>query len=293
MSNKNTIPKLVSGYNFAFFGTSEFSVIILDELKAKGFVPKLVVTVEDKPKGRKLILTPSEVKVWAEKEGIPYVQPKTLRKPEGIEMVRKGFSETPDFFVVASYGKILPKEIVDMPTKGIINVHPSLLPKLRGPAPIEGAILGENETGVTIMCIDEEVDHGNIIAQRKIDIPEWPPYAENLERKLAHEGGALLAEILPNWIEGQVTETEQNHSQATFSKKIEKSDAELDLNAPAEINLRKIRAYHAWPSAFFFLNGKRIIVKRAHIEENKLVIDRVVPEGKKEMDYKDFLRGKN
>ena len=276
---------------WVFFGTSVFSVIVLDELKAAGFLPELVVTAEDKPKGRKLILTPPEVKTWTQQNNIPFVQLKTLRKPESIEVIK---SHGPfDVFIVASYGKLLPQEILDMPKHKTLNVHPSLLPKLRGASPIKSAILTENETGVTIMRLDVEMDHGPILAQKKV--LSWNgsgvPYAEDLEKILANEGRKLLAEVLPNWILGKIKEVEQDHSLATICGKIEKENGELDLSSPAETNLRKIRAFNIWPTAYFFKNNKRIIVRRAHIENNELILDRVIPEGKKEMSYSDFLKG--
>jgi len=277
---------------WAFFGTSRFSVLVLDELKSAGFLPSLIVTAEDKPKGRRLILTPPEVKIWAEENNIPYIQPKTLRTREVAELIKSFATEGFDFFAVASYGKILPKEILDIPKKGVLNVHPSLLPKFRGPSPIQSAILSENETGVTIIKLDEQVDHGPILAQIKVSVPEWPPYEEDLENILGKEGGKLLAEILPDYMLGKTAEKEQDHSIATFSRKIEKSDGEINLSDDAETNLRKILAYHAWPGAYFFHGGKRIIVKRAHIENGKLVFEQVVPEGRKEMPYQDFLKGK-
>ena len=278
-------------FKFAFFGTSEFSCFVLEELKSCEFLPKLIVTTEDKPKGRKLKLYPPEAKLWAEKNNIPFVQPKTLRKPESLELIRSFSTEGFDVFIVASYGKILPQNILDLPRRKTINVHPSLLPHLRGPSPIKSAILSENETGVTIMRLDEEVDHGPIISQKKVHIPNWPPYAEDLEKTLGTEGGKLLAEVLPDWVDGKIKEVEQDHSKATFCQKIEKSDGEINLLDNVEKNLRKIRAYHIWPTAYFFKDKTRVIVKKAHIENGELVIERVIPEGKREMDYKDFMRG--
>ncbi|TSC70936.1 MAG: methionyl-tRNA formyltransferase [Parcubacteria group bacterium Gr01-1014_46] len=278
----------------AYFGTSKFAVNVLDELKKGGFVPSLVITTEDKPKGRKLTLTPSEVKTWAEKEGVKYIQPKTLKTNEMIDEIRSFSSSGFDLFIVCSYGKIIPKNILDIPRFKTLNVHPSLLPKLRGPSPIQSAILSENETGVTIMRLDEEIDHGPILAQEKIEV-EWPPYFYNLEKLAGELGGKMLAHIISPWIMGEVKEIEQNHNLATFTKKIEKADGELDMKDPGEINLRKIRAYCSWPGAYFFkeIDGvkKRIIVKTAHLENGELVLERVIPEGKKEMDYTDFLRG--
>jgi methionyl-tRNA formyltransferase len=270
---------------FAFFGTDDFSVGVLNGLLARGFLPALIVATEDAPKGRSLVLTPPETKVWAEEHGIPCIQPKKL---VDARKDLEGF----DLFVVASYGKIIPQEILDLPQKGVLNVHPSLLPKLRGSSPIQSAILSEDKTGVTIIKLDKEVDHGPILAQKEVSVPEWPPYEKDLRDLLAREGGELLADVLS--LEN-VEETEQDHASATFTKKIEKKDGELNLEDSPEINLRKIRAYHVWPGAYFFIEhaGKqiRVIVKRAHIEDGKLILDRIIPEGKKEMDYKDFLRG--
>lgn len=283
----------INKIKFAFFGTSEFSVIILDELKAKGFVPRLVVTMEDKPKGRKLILSPPKVKIWAEKEGVKYIQLKTLRKPESEEIIKSFSPEGFDIFIVASYGKIIPQNILDIPKCKTLNVHPSLLPKLRGPSPIESAILKENETGVTIMRLDAEMDHGPIVAQKKMDMA-WPPYADDLEKILGKIGGQMLGDLLLDWIFGKIPEQEQNDSLATLCQKIQKNDALINLEDDSEINLRKIRAYHVWPGAHFFLKDKtRIIIKRAHVENDKLILDRIVPEGKKEMDYKDFIRNQS
>ena len=278
---------------WAFFGTSIFSVIVLNELKASGFIPKLIVTVEDKPKGRNLILTPPDVKVWAQKEKVAFVQLKTLRKPESLEAIKSSSAERFDFFVVASYGKIIPQEILDLPRRGVLNVHPSLLPKLRGPSPLQSAIIEEEETGVSIMRLDALMDHGPILAQEKINI-EWPPYTDELEKVSGKIGGRMLADLLPGWILGKIKEVEQDHSKATVCQKIQKTDGEMNLEDRAELNLRKIRAFNVWPGAYFFDESKkRIVVKRAHVEDGKLVLDRIIPEGKKEMDYSDFMRGKN
>ena len=296
MNKENTMSKSVSGYSWTFFGTSRFSVIVLDKLKEKGFIPTLIVTVEDKPKGRKMILTPPETKIWATKEGVPYLQLKTLKKPESEEAIRNQLKEGCEVFVVASYGKIIPQNILDIPRHHCLNVHPSLLPKLRGPSPIKSAILTLNETGVSIIRLDAEMDHGPILAQKKVVMEEWPPYEENLEKILGEVGGEMLSELLPLWINSKIKEQEQDHSLATICQKIEKSDGQINLEDNPEINLRKIRAYHTWPTTYFFLTEnnikKRIVVKKAHIENGKLVLDRIIPEGKKEMDYKDFIRNK-
>jgi methionyl-tRNA formyltransferase len=166
---------------------------------------------------------------------------------------------------------------------------------LRGPSPMRSAILNdEKETGVSVMLMDEQMDHGPLIAQRKVAIEPWPPHGKTLEDRLAHEGGKLLAQILPLWLQGTIQPQEQNHDLATYTKKFTKEDGALDLGADPYQNLLTIRAFESWPGtyAFFERAGKRIRVQilDAHIEGKKLVIDIVKPEGKKEMSYADFLR---
>lgn len=288
MSNKYS-------YKFAFLGSSDFSVIVLDRLKTNGLLPTLIVTIEDKAQGRKMQIVPEDVKVWAQKENIPFLQLKTLKSEESAKSILSYFGEGADFFVVTHYSKFIPQNILDFPKNGILNIHPSLLPKLRGPSPIKSGILEENETGVTIIKLDEEMDHGPILGIEKIVTTEWPPYELELKKDLAVLGADMLTKTIPKLISGEIVPQEQDHSSATFCKKIVKTDGELDLNDPANTNLRKIRAYHDWPSAYFFkeISGakKRVVVKKAHIENSELVFDRVVPEGKKEMNYSDFLRG--
>lgn len=265
---------------FAFFGTDQFSITVLNTLKGHGFTPAVVVTVPDKPKGRKLILTPPPAKVWAQENNVSVIQPEKL----------KDFILPPvDVAIVASYGKILPNSLLQQPKQGFINVHPSLLPKYRGATPLEAAILaGDQETGVTIIQLDSEMDHGPIIAQKSLRIAdEW---LEELTFKLATLGGEMLAEIIPDYVLGQIKPKEQAHNEATYTKKINKEDGLINLNDSAELNYRKIRACTPWPGAYFFYKDKRVIIKKAHLEEGQLVIDRVVPEGKKETDYKNFIK---
>ncbi len=280
---------------FAFFGTPEFAMIILEELELKGLLPLLVVTAPDKPKGRKLIVTPSEVKLWANAHNIPVLTPEKLKD----EMFIAEISKTSwDLFVVAAYGKIIPKNILEMPSHGVLNVHPSLLPKFRGSSPIEGAILSDEKfTGVTIMQLDEEMDHGPVLAQRERIRNVWPPKGSELTRDLAHFGGALLADIIPEWMHPSqpLKAFPQDHTRATFTKKITKEDGLIDLTGDPKQNYRKIRAYDEWPGAYFFTErgGKqmRVRITDADYEIGELKITRVVPEGKKEMTYEDFLRG--
>ena len=277
--------------SWAFFGTGGISVMILEELKKLDFVPNLIVTTEDKPKGRKMLITPPDTKVWADKENIPCIQLKTLRNEESYKTIKEFSIDGFDLFVVASYGKIIPQNILDIPKHKTLNVHPSLLPKLRGPSPIISSILKEDETGVTIMRLDSEMDHGPILAQEKINI-EWPPYCDELEKISAKTGARMLANLMPSWVKGEIKEVEQKHDLATTCTKIQKTDGELNLNDKPEINLRKIRAFNIWPGAYFFETDKtRILVKRARIENGVLIIERIVPEGKKEMEYRDYMRG--
>lgn len=293
---------------FVFFGSSKFSCIILDELEKAGLLPSLIVTGIDKPQGRKLVLTSPPTKIWADAREIPCLQPEKISDPEFQKLLKAEASAGSDLFIVASYGKIIPRKILDIPTYSTLNVHPSLLPKLRGATPIQSAILTENETGVSIMLLDEEMDHGPILAQevfkpeklsksgeKKSADQNWPPYADALEEKLAGLGGALLAKIIPEWIEGNITPVEQNHTEATYTKKITKENGLIDLEDNAEKNLRKIRAYAGWPTAYLFVekNGKktRVVITEAELVDGKLVLTKVIPEGKKEMSYEDFLRG--
>ena len=296
MNNAPTTPRVV------FFGTPRFAAIVLDELVAAGYLPVLIVTAPDKPKGRKLVLTPSEVKVWANAHHIPVLTPEKLQDELFAQELKKAGG---DLFLVAAYGKIIPKAVLDIPKHGTLNVHPSLLPKFRGPSPIESAILSdEDHTGTSIMVLDEAMDHGPIVAQRLFEGSAtteahpslaWPPKADTLTDALAHEGGKLLAESIPTWImTGNATP--QDHTHATFTKKITKEDGLIDLARDPLLNYKKIRAL----DAYFFVErgGKQIRVRITDAayrelpgERGELILTRVIPEGKKEMPYADFLRG--
>ncbi|MEK7176224.1 MAG: methionyl-tRNA formyltransferase [Patescibacteria group bacterium] len=282
--------------NFAFFGTSDFSVVVLNELKKTGWLPTLIITAPDKPKGRGLKLTPLPVKLWALANKIDFIQPEKLDSNLCYKLQVTSYK----IFVVASYGKIIPREILDIPEHGALNVHPSLLPKYRGASPIQAQILNdEKNIGVTIMLMDEKMDHGPLLAQREFLISNSQflnktPTAKELSEKLAAEGGKLLAETLPKWLAGEITPIPQNNSEATFTKKFEKKDGEIDLNGGKKTWL----AYQALSSTvgvfFFVKHNDRIIrvkVTGAEFRDEKFIPKRVISEGKKEMDYEDFLRG--
>jgi len=285
MKTTNNIP-------FVFFGTPQFAVFVLEELLREGIKPALVVTAPDKPQGRGLLLTPPQVKVWVEKNKIPFLQPVKL----DADFTNKIKTGSYKLFVVAAYGKIIPKEVLDIPSHGTLNVHPSLLPKYRGASPLQSQILtGEKEIGVTIMLVDEAMDHGPIIAQQKVDIEEMPSAPKLLEI-LAHVGGKLLSEVIPKWIVKEIKPKEQNHEEATFTKKITKEDGLINLKNDNQYkNYLKYLALDPWPGTYFFaLRHKqkiRVAIKKAEFIDDKFIIKEVLPEGEKVMAFDDFLRG--
>jgi len=276
---------------FVFFGTPRFAEIVLDELEKKNLIPDLIITSPDRPVGRGLNLTPPLVKLWAQERNIP------IHQPEKLEAKSLKLEAEWQLFVVASYGKILPKWLLEIPQHGTLNVHPSLLPKLRGASPIESAILEENKTGVTIMQMDEEMDHGPIVSKKEVMSwkPKNPPNFTKLETLLAHEGGSLLAQIIPDWVLGKIQAKPQNHSEATFTKKIKKEDGLIRLSDNPTENLRKIRAFEKWPGAYFLhtKSGREIRVKitEAETQNDELKIRGVIPEGSRKMSWEEFLRG--
>lgn len=277
-----------------FFGT-HISLPVLEQMKRAGLLPHLIVTQPDRPKGRRLIMTPPEVKVWAEENNIPVIQPETL-KTTPKELLTQPNGKPWDLFVVVGYGKLIPEAILDLPVHKTLNVHPSLLPELRGASPIRSAILLDiKETGVTIILLDKEMDHGPIIAQARVLIEDWPPKATVLEDLLAKVGAELLVETIIPWINGDITPEEQDHDRATFSKKIQKEDGLIDLSNDAYQNYLTIQAFDGWPGTYFFVTKQdkkiRVKIQRASYKDGVLTIERVTPEGKKEMDYKDFKRG--
>jgi len=268
----------------AFFGTSHIAVYVLDALIDARLTPALIVTLPGKPKGRGLVFKQTAVELRAQAVGIPLAHD-----------WQRFESDAWDVAVVVDYGKILSKSILDVPHKGFLNVHPSLLPRLRGPSPMRSAILhDERETGVSIILVDEEMDHGSIVAQKKVAVPNWPVKNSELEKLLVPEGGRLLAQVLPEYVAGHIEPREQTHDLATYSEKFSKEDGLLDLKADPYKNLLKIKAFEGWPGtfAFFERSGRRIRVAilDAHIEHAALIIDAVKPEGKRKMPYADFAR---
>lgn len=281
-------------FSFVFFGTDEFAVQVLDRLDQAGWLPEVVITTPDTPQGRKLKLTPSPVKQWTQSKGLRCLTPASLKQDFLIQNHPELLQANYDFFLVASYGKILPVFLLNVPSGGTLNIHPSLLPKYRGPSPIQSAILaGDKETGVTIMVLDQEMDHGPILSQKKIPINHTDD-SEKLKEKLAHLGAEILIEIIPGWLKGEISATEQDHNQATYTSKFTKSDGEINLQDNSILNYRKFQALRANPGIYFFQNvlskNRRIKITQAHLANDEFIIDRVIPEGKKEMAWEDYRR---
>ena len=270
-----------------FFGTSEFGVIILEKLVQTGISPVLVVTTPDKPAGRKQILTPSPVKVFAATHSLEVFQPEKLDQ----DAIRSIQEKTPDLFIVAAYGKILPKALLDIPSRGSLNVHPSLLPKYRGPSPVQATILnGDQETGVSIIVLDEKMDHGPILAVDRFSMQKKYTYSE-LHNILAELGGELLIRTIPLWIEGKIQAQVQDEGKATYAKILSGEDGRIDWKRPAEYIERQIRALNPEPGTYTVYREQVLKILKAELSEGKLVIKEVHLAGKKPMSFEDFLRG--
>jgi methionyl-tRNA formyltransferase len=266
---------------YVFFGTPEFAAAILEKLIAAGLKPELVIANPDRPVGRKKIVTPPPTKVLAEKHGIKTYQPLKSNIEEFKVMARNA-----ELAVVAAYAKIIPKNIIELFPKGVIGVHPSLLPKYRGASPIQTAILnGEHETGVSLYFIDEQVDHGTILAERKIGGIEGLNYTE-LHDRLAAVGGELLAETLPKYLAGDYKLQPQNDKEATYTKKFDDEDGRVDLNADDPVAIeRKVRALNPEPGVWTIRRDgermKRMKILETKLIDGKLVLKKIQWEGKK------------
>ncbi len=274
-----------------FMGTPEFSVAILEALINSNYEVAAVITNPDAPIGRKQILTPSPVKqlIANGKWPIEVFQPAT--KSELLAISHKLLAIKPDLAIVAAYGKIIPKNILDIPRYGTINVHPSLLPKYRGASPIQNAILnGDKETGITIMKVDEEMDHGNIISNLKTQISKVDTY-DSLSQKLAISGAELLIKVIPDYISGKIKPVEQKHTEATYTKIIKKEDGKIDWSKSAEEIERMIRAFYPWPTAWTVWNGKILKILEAEVHGSNLAIKKLQLEGGKILSIKEFLNG--
>ena len=253
--------------NIVFFGTPKLSSVVLQKLIDSGYKPSLVITSPDKPVGRKKELTPSPVKILATKYHINILQPNKLSTITGL--LRQ---INPDLLVVAAYGKIIPKEILDIPKYNALNIHPSLLPKYRGPSPIQSAILnGDKKTGATIMLMDEKMDHGPLITNYQSSTIHSDTY-ETLGNKLFKIGADLLIEILPKYLEGKTKLKKQNHKKATYTKIIKREDGLIDWNKSADYIEHQLRAFTPWPGIYTIWEDKRLKILELEIQNTPLFL---------------------
>ena len=298
-----------------YMGTPDFAVAPLAALVENGYEVEAVITQPDKPKGRGKTMMPTPVKEEALKHEIPVLQPVKVRDPEFVEKLK---SLAPDIIVVAAFGQIIPKSILDMPKFGCINIHASLLPKYRGAAPIQQAVIdGEKESGVTIMKMGTGLDTGDMIS--KIVVPITPSETGgSLFDKLAEAGAKLLIKTLPHIFDGTaVYEKQPEESPTPYAGMITKQMGKIDFSKSAKELERLVRGLNPWPSAFTFWNGKTLKVWESSVAEDTdasglepgtvvktdkngiyvacgqgvLVLSQVQLEGKKRMDADAFLRG--
>lgn len=272
---------------FVFFGTPEFSTIVLDELKVVGYIPSLIITAPDRAVGRKHIMTSPATKTWADENNIECWQPE---HPRNITEQLAGRDD--ELFIVASYGYIVSQKILDIPEHGVLNVHTSLLPKYRGASPIESALLnGDTETGSTIMKMSLKMDVGPILAQTIIPLDNEITKPELFD-VLARDGGKLLAETIEPYINGDILKQEQDHELATYCGKLTKEDANLTNIENDSEKWNRYRAFFGWPGSFIFDNNLRLKITKARFENEQFIIERIIPAGKKEMDYSQYLENK-
>ena len=297
-----------------FMGTPEIAAICLKKLIEDGHDVKAVVTREDKPRGRGNVMTPTPTKVLALENSIPVYEPKTLKDEAFLSVLRE---VNPELIVVVAYGKILPKDVLDYPSYGCINLHVSLLPKYRGAAPMQRAIIdGESETGVTVMYMNEGLDTGDIISVEKFPIGAEDNF-EDIHDRSALVGGKLLSDTIVKMEKGESTRTPQDDSLATYAAKIEKSDCKIDFSKTSSELDCMIRGVTPIPGAFAYLNGKMLkIVKAVPVDKKggigevistdgvgegafvvacgsgALRVTQVIPEGKGKMSAGDFIRGR-
>jgi methionyl-tRNA formyltransferase len=294
-----------------FFGTPEFAVPSLEALLGEGFDVVAAVTRPDKPQGRsRSIAVPPPVKTAAEAEDVPVLQPARPSDPDFVERLR---ALAPDVGVVVAYGHILRPELLTLPRRGMINLHPSLLPELRGAAPVEGAILnGLPQTGVTIMQMDEGLDSGPILLQIRHDI-EPDVTGGELSERLAEMGAQALVEALALLETNELTPKPQDHTRATYAPKLTRESARIPWGEPADQIARLIRALDPRPGAWTELDGREVKVFGARVVEGRgapgeiqktddglrittgqgaVEVDEVQPAGKPRMSVADWVRGR-
>lgn len=297
-----------------FMGTPEIAAICLERLVSDGHNICSVVTGEDKPRGRGNVMTFTAVKTFALEHSIPVYTPKTLRDDAFADILKE---VDPELIVVVAYGKILPKNVLDYPKYGCINLHVSLLPKYRGAAPMQRAIIdGESETGVSIMYMEEGLDTGDVIDTVKFPISGTDDF-ESIHDRSAEIGSGLLSEVIPKIESGNINAVKQDESLASYARKVEKTDCKIDFTLPAKKLDCLIRGVTPIPGAFAYLNGKMLKINKATVVDGKgeagqvidvdgvgqgsftvacgegaLKVTAVIPEGKGKMSSGDFIRGR-
>lgn len=296
--------------SIVFMGTPDFAVPVLQGL-IDNYNVRAVVTQPDKPVGRNGVITKTPIKKLAEENTILVLQPENLK--EQWQMVA---DLHPNLIVTCAYGQIIPRELLVYPSYGCINVHASLLPKLRGGAPIHRAIInGAKETGVTIMHMSPSLDQGDIISMKSIEITDFDT-ASTLHDKLSVLGKELLLETLPSIIDGTASRIKQDESEATFAFNIDKSDEKIDFSKLKRQIYNQVRGLNSWPGAYFMLNNKRMKVYECRMSDNnfsnlidgqitaiyqdgfgikvsngEIVVTLIQPEGKQKMKASDYING--
>ena len=296
-----------------FMGTPAFAVPVLASVLDNGQNVLSVYTRSDRPAGRGKRVVQPAVKKYALERGLPVIQPSSLKRDQQAQ--RELAALGPDIIVVAAYGLILPGDIINLPRLGCLNVHPSLLPRYRGPSPVASAILeGDAVTGVTIMQLDEGMDSGPILSQRETPIGPDETTVD-LTMRLFKMGAALLLEVLPPWERGEIRATPQDQSEATVTKRLTKGDGEVDWGRSAAYIARHVRANHPWPGSFTHWRGRLLRIIEASVSETEspaspgsvvrllkgrvgicsgegvLEVRQVQLEGRRAVDVGDFLVG--
>lgn len=291
-----------------FMGSPDFALPTLRALD-RAFDVVGVVTQPDRPAGRGRKMQPPDVKILAQSLGLPVIQPTTLKDEEAFNQLEAWL---PDVIVVAAFGQILRENVLNLPPYGCLNVHASLLPRWRGAAPVQAALLHDDSTGVSIMKMDKGLDTGPILSQREFPIPGYMTAGELFDT-LAQMGADLLVETLPKYIAGQIDPEPQDDDKATYAPRLDKEDGKLNFDKPAEYLARKVRAYNPWPGAFQFYDGVRLKIYKAHAQvmpdavpgeryvindapawgtaDGLLVLDSVQASGKTMVSGEDFIRG--
>ncbi len=296
-----------------FMGTPDFSVPVLRRLLDDGYDVIAVVTQPDRPVGRKRVLTPPPVKAEALKHDIPVYQPEKIRQPEELDKI---LALNPDLIVTAAFGQILPNQLLEAPKYGCINVHASLLPELRGGAPIHYAIIqGKEKTGISIMYMVEKLDAGDILTQVEVPVTDIDTVG-SLHDKMSAAGADLLSETIPKLLKGEITPVPQNDGEATFAWNIKREQEKIDWTNPGSQIYNHIRGMNPWPVAYTTMDGTVMKIWSAEkttytgsdepgtivkLEEDGLIvatgddtavkITELQPAGKKKMDAKQFLLG--